>query len=72
MTPGWAASSLTAEDIATHIDEIMDNGESLVLANVHEEFDFMQARLPSPTAVGCAACATLQRTTVTRTDDPHG
>jgi NAD(P)-dependent dehydrogenase (short-subunit alcohol dehydrogenase family) len=46
MTPGWAGSSLTAEDIATHIDEIMDNDESLVLANVHEEFDFMQARLP--------------------------
>jgi NAD(P)-dependent dehydrogenase (short-subunit alcohol dehydrogenase family) len=53
MTPGWAASSLSAEDIATHIDEIMDNGESLVLANVHEEFDFMQARLPFA-ADGCA------------------
>jgi len=46
MTQGWASSSLTADDVATHLDEIMDETDYLVPSNVHDEFSFLQDHLP--------------------------
>jgi NAD(P)-dependent dehydrogenase (short-subunit alcohol dehydrogenase family) len=48
LTPGWGSASLTADQIAEHIAEITDEAGYLVLANVHEEFDFLQHHLPFP------------------------
>jgi NAD(P)-dependent dehydrogenase (short-subunit alcohol dehydrogenase family) len=48
LTPGWGSSTLTAEEIAEHVDEIRDEVGYLVLANVHEEFEFLESRLPFP------------------------
>ncbi len=46
MTRGWASSTLSAEDVADHIGEVMDEADYLVPKNVDDEFQFLKAHLP--------------------------
>jgi NAD(P)-dependent dehydrogenase (short-subunit alcohol dehydrogenase family) len=48
MTPGFGSSTLSAEEIADHIHEVVDETGYLVLGNVQEEFDFIRNNLPFP------------------------
>jgi NAD(P)-dependent dehydrogenase (short-subunit alcohol dehydrogenase family) len=48
LTPGFGSSTLTAEEIAEHIDEVVDESGYLVLGSVQEEFDFLREKLPFP------------------------
>jgi len=48
LTPGFGSSTLTAEEIADHIEEITDETGYLVLGTVHEEFAFLRSHLPFP------------------------
>ena len=48
LTPGFGSSTLTAEEIAEHIDEVLDETGYLVLGGVQEEFEFIRQNLPFP------------------------
>lgn len=38
MTRGWGSATLTAEDVAAHIDDICERDGSFVLGNSQEQF----------------------------------
>ena len=46
LTPGWASSVLSAEDVAAHIAEIVDETGYLVPRSVGDEIDYLESHLP--------------------------